>query len=139
MDLKETMEKKARENGASFFGVADLTPATEFIVQQGGHFLSKYPLAISIGYRLLDGVVDELQNHDDPMAVGTYWYHAYQVVNRHLDSLALDLAEEIQQAGYKATMVPSSYTVDTVKLNGLLSHKLASHLAGLGWIGEAPC
>ena len=121
IELAERLRRKAKEKGALFFGVADLAPATGFIVEQGGASLSKYPFAVSIGYRLLDGAVNELQRHEDSMAASTYWYHIYQVVNRRLDSLALDVAQELQQAGHRATVVPSSYIVDHAALKGLVS------------------
>ena len=137
MDLRDRLYQEAKMKGARFFGVADLEPAREFIVEQGGNSLSGYPLAVSVGYQLIDGTVDELHRHEDAMAVSTYWYHVYQMVNHSLDSIALGIAQEIQQAGYRATVVPSSYTVNTASLVGLFSHKLAAHLAGLGWIGKS--
>ena len=136
-DLRERLKGKATANGAQFFGVADLAPARDFIVEQGGGLLAQYPVAVSIGYRLLDGIVDGLENHNDPMAISTYRYHIYQVVNPRLDSVALDIAQELQRAGHSTIVVPSSYTVDTGNLTGLVSHKLAAHLAGLGWIGKS--
>ena len=137
IDLRGRLQRKASGKGALFFGVADLAHAREFIVEQGGGSVSKYPFAVSIGYRLLDGAVDELEKHEESMAASTYWYHIYQVVNRHLDSIALDMAQELQNGGHRATVVPSSYTVDTANLTGLFPHKLAAHLSGLGWIGKS--
>ena len=51
--LDERLEEFARELGADFFGVADITPAEEFIKNQGGDIVSGYPLAISLGIVLL--------------------------------------------------------------------------------------
>ncbi|MBI4286176.1 MAG: epoxyqueuosine reductase [Chloroflexi bacterium] len=136
-ELRDRLESKARSMGAGFFGIADLAPAKDFTAAQGGDFLAKYPRAVSIGYKLFHGVVDEIHRHEDPMALGTYTFHIYTVVNAHLDSIALALGQQIQEAGYRAVVVPASQTLDYKRLVGLISHKLAAHLAGLGWIGKS--
>jgi len=47
------------------------------------------------------------------------------------------LAQSLDKAGFQAFVVPSSQTVDRTKLASVFSHKLAAHLAGLGWIGKS--
>jgi epoxyqueuosine reductase len=130
------IEKVARELGADLFGVADLTTAQDFVCKQGGEYLRKFPRAVSIGIRLLDAVVDELQRRDDPVAAYTYKAH-YDSVNSRLDHISLSLAKRIQERGYRAYAIPASQTLDTNKLVGVFSHKLAANLAGLGWIGKS--
>ncbi len=131
------MEHLARSLGACCFGVADLKSANEFIVKQGRDFLNEFPRAISVGFRLLDSIVDQLYLHHNPMAVATYIYHIYHVVNPRLDRIALEIARILQEQKYKAYVVPSSQMVSVERLEGLLSHKLAAHLAGIGWIGKS--
>ena len=56
--LQRVLERQAKNMGARFFGVADLTAAQEAIVAQGGEFLAAFPRAISVGIALSDGIVD---------------------------------------------------------------------------------
>jgi epoxyqueuosine reductase QueG len=66
-----------------------------------------------------------------------YKHHAYDLVNQRLDHIASPLAGLIQRTGYRALPIPASQTLDDERLCGLFSHKMAAHLAGLGWIGRS--
>jgi len=134
---RERLEKIAREEGADLFGVADLTPAQDFVCNQGGDFLKDFPRAISIGVRLLDGIVDLLPRHNDPYVVRTYQFHVYGVVNPLLDRIAFKVAKEVQDDGYTAFPVPASQGINKKENLGVISHKLAANLASLGWIGKS--
>jgi epoxyqueuosine reductase QueG len=119
----------AKELGADLFGIADLTSAQDFVCKQGGEYLRKFSRAISIGIRLLDAVVDELYRHEDPAVIYTYTA-LYNSANSRLDHVGLLLAKRIQEKCYKAYAIPASQTVDSNKLIGVFSHKLA---ANFGW------
>lgn len=134
--LQTDLERAAKELGADLFGIADLTIAQDFVCKQGGEYLGKFSKAISIGIRLQDAVVDELYRREDPAVTHTY-SALYKSVNSRLDHIGLLLAKRIQEKGYKAYAVPASQTVDSNKLIGVFSHKLAADLAGLGWIGKS--
>jgi epoxyqueuosine reductase QueG len=134
--LQTNLEEIAKELGADLFGIADLTIAQDFVCKQGGEYLGKFPRAISIGIHLLDAVVDELYRHDDPAVTHTYTAF-YNSVNSLLDHIGLLLAKRIQEKGYKTYVIPASQNVDSNKLIGVFSHKLAANLAGLGWIGKS--
>jgi epoxyqueuosine reductase len=136
-DLRTHLEVQATALGADFFGVADLTPAREFIVAQGGEFLGRFPRAVSVGIRLPEGIVDELPRHADPAVALTYNFLVYSTVNSALDRIALAVSRELQGAGFAALPVPTTQTVDAARYTGLFSQKLAAHLAGLGWIGKS--
>ncbi|HTY91484.1 MAG TPA: 4Fe-4S double cluster binding domain-containing protein [Methanocella sp.] len=137
MDLYSVLEKCAMDEGADFFGVADLAPAREAILAQGGEALAGYPLAISLGIKLLDPLVDQLpERHKRAVAV-SYRMHCYDVINQRLDLMASKLSGVIQRSGYKAFPVPSSMRADDEKICAVFSHKMAAHLAGLGWIGKS--
>ena len=134
--LNDELESLARELGVDFFGVADLTGARDFVLQQGGQQIAAFPRAVSLGIQLLDPIVDELYRHDEPSAIYTY-KGLYNSVNTSLDRAALYVAKRLQGAGHAAYPIPASQTISDQKLEGAFSHKLAAHLAGLGWIGKS--
>ena len=134
--LRVELERKALGLGADLFGVADLAAAQWFICRQGGGYLKQFPRAVSIGIRLMDAIVGGLQRHEDPATIFTY-RALYNSVNSRLDHIALLLAKGIQEEGFLAFPVPASQTIDSQKLIGVISHKLAARLAGLGWIGKS--
>jgi len=135
-NLRGKLESLAKDMGATYFGVADLAPARQRISEQGGEFLTQFPRAVSHGFVLADGIVNTLAHHKNVAALNTYWYYVYQIVNPRIDSISLTLAQSLDRAGFQAFVVPSSQTVDRTQLTGVFSHKLAGHLAGLGWIGK---
>jgi epoxyqueuosine reductase len=137
MELDNRVRELADEMGVSFFGVADLSPAYEFILDQGGPMVAGYPRAICVGIVLSHGIVDRLPQRDQLSVAMTYRHHAYDVVNQRLDHIISRLSGTLQQEGHGALPVPASQTVDEDRLCGLFSHKLAAHLAGLGWIGKS--
>lgn len=128
------------------FGVADLSPATDYIQEQGGEFLGDFPYGISIGICLSDGIVDQLVYHDDPQVQFTYTFHIYHVVTPRLDEIALLITQKLQRKGYRAFPVTATYNPyiektdsivsDAYKLRSIFSHKLPAYLAGLGWVGK---
>src|SRR4030042_3726432 len=135
--LRGKLESLAQDMGSTCFGVADLAPARQRISEQGGGFLAQFPRAVSHGFVLADGTVDTLAHHKNVAALNTYWYYVYQIVNPHIDSISLMLAQSLGEAGFQAFVVPSSQTVDRTRLTGVFSHKLGAHLAGLGGIGKS--
>jgi len=137
LTIRAKLESMARDMGATYFGIADLTPARQDITEQGGGFLTRFPRAVSHGYVLIDGIVDTLADHENIAVLHNYWYYVYRTVNPQLDSISLMLAQVLDEAGFQAFIVPSSQTVDRARLTGVFSHKLAAHLAGLGWIGKS--
>ncbi|HEY3274958.1 MAG TPA: 4Fe-4S double cluster binding domain-containing protein [Methanocella sp.] len=137
MSLDGRLRQIASNEGADFYGVADLVLAKDEVVRQGGPELAAYPRAISIGIRLFDEIVDRLPDRDHIDVAVSYRHHCYDVVNDRLDDLASRIAGELQREGYKAYPLPSSKRVDSERICALFSHTLAAHLAGLGWIGKS--
>jgi len=131
------LESLAKDMGATYFGIADLTPARQCISEQGGEFLAQFPRAVSHGFVLMDSIVNVLGSHNNVAALYTYRYHTHQAVNPRIDSISLLLAQAVDKAGFQAFIVPSSQGVGKTRLAGVFSHKLAAHLAGLGWIGKS--
>lgn len=137
MSLYTVLKERAMEEGADFFGVADLAPAKEAILEQGGPIPAEYPRAVSIGIRLMDTLVDQLPRRHERAVAVSYSQLCYGVVNQRLDLLASRLSGIIQKSDYKAFPVPSSARASDEKICAVFSHKLAAHLAGLGWIGKS--
>ncbi len=137
LNLGRKLESLARSMGTTYFGVADLTAARQAIIEQGGELLFRFPRAISHGFVLIDGIVNSLFEQQNIAVLHNYWYYVYGIINPRLDSISAMLAQSLEEHGFQAFVVPASQTVDRPKLTGVFSHKLAAHLAGLGWIGKS--
>lgn len=135
--LQDEIEHLTQALNADFFGVSDMTSAHEAILEQGGAVVAGFPRAISIGIALMHAIVDQLPERiANPVGVMNYEHHAYLVVNRRLDHVASRVSSVLQQSGHRVLPIPASQTVDTMHQRSAFSHKLAAHLAGLGWIGR---
>jgi epoxyqueuosine reductase len=135
--LDQTLRRAAAGLGVDLFGVADLAPAHDFILDQGGPVLAAYPRALALGVALPHAVVDQLPDRADRAVAIGYLHHGYDLINQRLDLAASRLASLLQGRGHDALPVPASRTVDRGRLIAAFSHKLAAHLAGLGWIGKS--
>lgn len=124
------LKKLAIDAGFSLFGVADITAIREEF-HLGKKIVNDFDRGISLGKRLLDAVLDEIQDRPTPL-----YFHHYKQVNFFLDRGALLLASEIQNLGYKSLPVPASQIIDWEKQQSHVSHKKVGYYAGLGWIGR---
>lgn len=136
-DLNGYLLEQALALGADFFGVADLAPAREFIAERGGEMVAQFPRAVSIGVRMPSEIVDQIVRQDDRTALIAYLSHSYDILNIRLNQIASRLAALLQREGCRAFPVAAAERANGEDLYGLLSHKLAAHLAGLGWIGKS--
>jgi len=137
MESDNQLDVLAKTLGADFFGVADLSDAHDAILDQGGAGIAKYPRAISIGISLFDDIVDRLPQRLEGAVAIDYRHHCYNVINQRLDNITSRLSSILQGDGYRVFPVPASKRVNDEKLSGIFSHKMAAHLAGLGWIGKS--
>ncbi len=135
--LDDRLRAEAMTLGADFFGVADLAPARDFIREQGGEMVACFSRALSIGVRMPSAIVDEIARHDDKTALIAYRSHSYEILNVRLNQIASRLASFLQREGYRAFPIAAAERADGETMRGLFSHKLAAHLAGLGWIGKS--
>ena len=135
--MTDQLRTRAMSLGASFFGVADLTPVLDDVVAQGGDLVRDFPRALSVGIALPNAIVDHLEAQTDRTVMWNYRHHGYDVINARLDSIASVLASALQNQGYRTLPIPSAQTLDETRHLGLFSHKLAAHMAGLGWIGKS--
>ncbi len=132
--LTSELESFARERGADLFGVADLSGARDLLNSRGGP-AAEFPMAVSMAMCLNDAIVDA---HDpaEGLRESIYWHHIYGVVTPALDVLAFDVSRWLTRRHFRTMTVPGSTPYDTKLLEGVVSHKLPAHLAGLGWIGK---
>jgi epoxyqueuosine reductase QueG len=127
----EKLKEMAKREGVDLFGVAEIG-AMEREERALFPLLKDHSFGISIGFRLSQGIVDEIV--DRPTR--RYYYH-YRVVNHLLDQTTLKLTSLIQREGYGAIPVPASVITDWKELKGDLSHKLIAYYAGIGWRGKS--
>jgi epoxyqueuosine reductase QueG len=125
------MKKFATKEGASLFGVADLTKVKtdDFLISE--NILAKLPYAISIGFRVSPTVLEEIVDHPTQL-----YFHHYRQINSRLDQIALKISNYIGQLGYSALPIAASQIVDWQNQRAHLSHKRIGNAAGLGWIGR---
>ncbi len=133
--LAKKLDAFSKNKGADLFGVANLKPVQDFIISHGDPVVAGYPRAVSLGMQLSDTIVEH-HSPDEPRAKSLYWHHVYDVVSERLNSLAYDVTRWLTDRGFGALPVPASTPYDFTTLQGIISHKLAAHLAGLGWIGK---
>jgi epoxyqueuosine reductase len=132
-DITENLkriEKKAGTFGFSLSGVADIREVrANFLLAAG--LGDSFPLAISLGLRLSDAVLEDLRDAPTPL-----YFHHYRQVNAFLDRGALLLAGFIQDLGCRALPIAASQIIDWEGQRGHVSHKDIARRAGLGWIGR---
>ncbi|HEY9059774.1 MAG TPA: 4Fe-4S double cluster binding domain-containing protein [Pseudobacteroides sp.] len=122
----EELERYIVQLGATFVGFSDVRAAVD-------PKLAKYPYAITVGIRLSDAIIDEI----DDKPTFTYFSH-YRSVNFFIDQLTLKIMLFLQEKGYKAYTVPASQSIPdaAVPYSGVFPHKTGAVLSGLGWIGK---
>jgi epoxyqueuosine reductase QueG len=120
----------ARELGFDLVGVADVTALRgDFLLEPESR--ERFPLAVSLGKRLSDAVLDDIR--DRPTSI---YFHHYRQMNFFLDRGALLVADRIQKSGFRSLAVAASQIVDWDKQRAHLSHKHVGLAAGLGWFGR---
>jgi len=134
-NVAKQLEAFCKQKGADLFGIADLKPASAFLASHGDPIAMGFPRAISIGMQVNDMIVE---NHtpEEPRGKSLYWHHVYEVVSASLNFLTYDMSRWLTRHGWDALPVPASMPYDLKKRQGVISHKLPAHLAGLGWIGK---
>ena len=136
MELENRLRVSAMSWGADYFGIADLSPAHDTILEQGGTEIADYPRSVSVGIALFHPIVDQLPRRQERAVAVNYRSHCYDVINARLDEIVSRMASVLQREGYRAFPIPATKRVDDDRICGIFSHKLSAHLAGLGWIGK---
>lgn len=136
LPLDAAISSLAFSMGADFYGVADLGPARDFVFRQGGERIARYPIVVAVGIQLSDDLVNLLADKDHEGAI-LHLHNGYEVTNQLLDQIAVRLAGVLQREGHHAFPVPASRRINDEEIRAVFSHKIAAHLAGLGWIGKS--
>ena len=126
------LRRFAEGHGLAAMGVADLDALRKREPAAAAFVPPELSRGIVIGVRLLDAVVDEIQ--DRPTLL---YFHVYRQANYALDRVALSLALRLQEAGHRALAVPASQVTAPGGLRGMVSHRLIGNAAGIGWIGRS--
>jgi epoxyqueuosine reductase QueG len=116
--------------GFDLFGVADVTGMRgDFLIEPETR--DRFGLAVSLGKRLSDAVLDDIRDHPTQI-----YFHHYRQMNFFLDRGALLLADHIQKQGFRSLAIAASQILDWEKQRAHLSHKHVARAAGLGWFGR---
>jgi len=126
----DRLGKSALDLGFSMVGIADISSVREaFLLPE--KLRNRFDRAIALGKRLLDGVLEDIDDHPTPL-----YFHHYRQLNFFLDRAAFLLASEIQNSGFLALPVPASQVLDVERQTAHISHKKIAVQAGLGHIGR---
>jgi hypothetical protein len=127
---RQNLKTLALELGFDLFGVADITGLRgDFLLEPKTR--DRFGLAVSLGKRLNDPVLDDIDDHPTPL-----YFHHYRQTNSFLDRGALLLADHVQKSGFAALPIAASQIIDWEKQRAHLSHKHVGRAAGLGWLGR---
>ena len=126
------MKAAAEDDGASLFGVADVSSIKDGFFIEPKSALSGLDYGVSIGVRLAGRIIETISNKPSKI----YAFH-YKRINSLVDEITLKLANYIQKSGYSALPIPASYVEDWGLMRGALSHREIGRLAGNGFIGRS--
>ena len=116
----------AKELGADIVGFCELTEAPVSALPQ-----LRY--ALSIGVKLSDAILQTIEN-----APSFVYFQHYRTANALLDSIAFRLSREIEKHGYAALPIAASQSLGKNNpYRGVLPHKTAAVLSGLGFVGKS--
>ncbi len=124
--LQTELKKIAAELGADFIGFCRLpSPPVEAQPQ--------LTYALSFGVKLSDSVLETIDGAPSFM----YFQH-YRTANALLDNVGFRLARALEQHGFSALPVAASQSLGKNNpYRGLVAHKTAAVLSGLGFVGKS--
>lgn len=137
MSIQIELKHFAENFELDYFGIADLTMAQQNIAEASENLLKDYDYAISMGITLPHQIVNGLGEIGSDFSKISYQTHAYSLVNDRLNYIASAFHSFLQKRGYPSYPIEASQRYSDEKINSIFSHKLAAHLAGMGWIGKS--
>lgn len=139
-DLRNTLRSLAGTRLAYRFGVADLDVARadepDLLERVPGGFTRACVFAMPLQNAAVETVVDR------PTPV---YFHNYRQTNYQLDTLAMEAALVLQEAGHRALAIAASQIISreppqalspSKGMRGHVSHRVLGWAAGLGWWGR---
>jgi hypothetical protein len=150
MDLTTTLSEMARGMGASLVGVA---PVERFDGAPPAHhpaeLLPGARTVVTFGIRILDRVMawPELlkgspfypeSKRAEALRLCLYEKSGYQIINDHLNTIALRLATHLEEMGHASLFFPTTNTgvpEEYAHVPAMFSHRHAAVRAGLGEFG----
>ncbi len=116
----------ATDLGADEVGFCDLGAQAAKLAPHLSH-------AISVAVKLSDGVLSTIEN-----APSFVYFQHYRTANALLDTVAFRLAREVEKYGYTALPVAASQSQGkNAPYCGVIPHKTAAVLSGLGYVGKS--
>lgn len=95
--------------------------------------LPAHKYAVSVGVKLSDAVLKTIDG-----APSFVYFQHYRTANALLDQIAFRLSREIEKAGYSALPIAASQSLGKNNpYRGVLPHKSAAVLSGLGFVGKS--
>ncbi len=89
--------------------------------------------ALSIGVKLSDGILQTIES-----APSFVYFQHYRAANTLLDNIAFRLGRELEKQGYTAVPIAASQSLGkNSPYYGVLPHKTAAVLSGLGFVGKS--
>ena len=89
--------------------------------------------AVSIGVKLSDAILQTIEN-----APSFVYFQHYRTANALLDNIAFRLSRFLEENGYSALPIAASQSLGKNNpYRGVLPHKTAAVLSGLGFVGKS--
>ena len=129
--IRSELADLARRAGAKAFGVADLTALKKAEPDLLARVGADFPRAVVAGLRLQKAVLAGIKDRPTPL-----YMHHYRQLNYQLDTIALEIADRLQDTGYRALAVPASQTLSKDPMLGAVSHRVMGWGAGFGHRGR---
>ena len=125
-ELQNHLKTLAKSLGADIIGFCSLpNPPLQNLPQLS--------YAVSIGVKLSDAVLQTIENAPSFM----YFQH-YRTANALLDNIAFRLSRALEEAGFSAFPVAASQSLGKNNpYRGVIAHKTAAVLSGLGFVGKS--
>jgi len=126
MNLTKEIEKRVREENIQLFGVA---PVERF---EGAPVGRRPTDILPTAKNVIVGAVRVLSSVYDLPYTRYEYTNQFFILNSRLNSMATNVCEFLETEGYRNIPIPAAYPRVNMDLCGVLSHRHAAVLAGIG-------